>query len=985
MRDFPTGMLVFAIFILGTAIIPLAASAQTHPSLLFQNIADTPGYRNRAVSPWSDWEKAVMTDANASLGRDFTKSLGSYNRECYRAGYASNLGLAYQITKQPKYAQKAKEALLAMGTVDSTNTDRAVGLAGYSLTYDWIQPALSTADDMKIRDKLATLADTVYQDLNNHGTWRNVIQFADYQGEAYPAMGIAGCVLSDYTNPSHLLLASGPAEWYRVGTDYLFVNDKLHDTGGRSLLSFGFDESSGKFLNGAYKSYVGDDLIRWFQVYSFFTGRNIFEVYPAAKRAFTAELWDSLPNYYSANYVTLGDTRWTYEEGILNLLDDDTRAQALSYLDKTGAKGILPYSRTFGDVPGSLLYLTYEGYTHDPRHNPPFTSRLDASSVYQVFRGSWATDADWLSLVTFNVDSWSNRDTEHNDQLSVEYYSRGDLLLADAGEDKGVLDAYYGPFEIHHNTIAIEDPRTPFSTASWSGTAARGILKGSYGEVDTKVTVDPVAMLPWAEFLEAKATISKVVGTGQGFSITLSSPIQYTRSILFPGKEYFILIDRLKGTEPWTFRTIFRPSTLSITPTSGENVGNVRGTLNVSGKLVDWLSLPYKSDTDTRLLSNNLSWKVTNPYGKIVALELFTVPASEVMVEKHVGRVAGYDTASDVYSPVVSFRSQPANSLYRVTVLLPRYSTETAKKPTAITVTGQGSAVNVHSSSWDDFVYSGTGISYFGLFKTDARTVYARVTDRPVNFTLIGGTSLLYLGQPLIRTTSSVSYVSGEELRDRILLGTKSSSASAPVSLFQIPGTVTGVTRDGSPFTAWSFSAGNLTLNPGSGEHIFEITTGSRGNRPPVLKPIGNRKVNAGSPLGFTASATDPDGDDLTYSALGLPSGASFNAASGAFSWTPKTTQAGTCTVTFVVSDGSLPDSETVTITVTPVTQAIQASSPAPDGASAPSSGSRIVQDADAADIPAPAAVPEPGDTPAPVATSNQTAYICIGSCEPRT
>ncbi len=27
----------------------------------------------------------------------------------------------------------------------------------------------------------------------------------------------------------------------------------------------------------------------------------------------------------------------------------------------------------------------------------------------------------------------------HNDQASIEYYSRGDLLLADAGEDKYVL------------------------------------------------------------------------------------------------------------------------------------------------------------------------------------------------------------------------------------------------------------------------------------------------------------------------------------------------------------------------------------------------------------------------------------------------------------------------------------------------------------------------------------------------------------------
>ena len=41
----------------------------------------------------------------------------------------------------------------------------------------------------------------------------------------------------------------------------------------------------------------------------------------------------------------------------------------------------------------------------------------------------------------------------HHDQLSFEYYSRGDLLLADGGEEKFVLDPTYGtadPIPQHH-------------------------------------------------------------------------------------------------------------------------------------------------------------------------------------------------------------------------------------------------------------------------------------------------------------------------------------------------------------------------------------------------------------------------------------------------------------------------------------------------------------------------------------------------------
>jgi hypothetical protein len=87
-------------------------------------------------------------------------------------------------------------------------------------------------------------------------------------------------------------------------------------------------------------------------------------------------------------------------------------------------------------------------------------------------------------------------------------------------------------------------------------------------------------------------------------------------------------------------------------------------------------------------------------------------------------------------------------------------------------------------------------------------------------------------------------------------------------------------------------------------------------NNPPVLNAIGNKTVNEGSLLRFTISATDPDGDTLTYSTSNLPSGANFNSSTRTFSWTPRYNQAGVYTVRFQVSDGELTDYENVTITV---------------------------------------------------------------------
>ncbi|TSC93602.1 MAG: Ig [Candidatus Berkelbacteria bacterium Athens1014_28] len=85
-------------------------------------------------------------------------------------------------------------------------------------------------------------------------------------------------------------------------------------------------------------------------------------------------------------------------------------------------------------------------------------------------------------------------------------------------------------------------------------------------------------------------------------------------------------------------------------------------------------------------------------------------------------------------------------------------------------------------------------------------------------------------------------------------------------------------------------------------------------NQPPVLASIGNKEVVAGEKLTFDISAFDPDGDAITYSATGLPSGATL--ADQKFSWTPSSSQVGSYKVNFKVSDGKLDDSEEITVDV---------------------------------------------------------------------
>jgi hypothetical protein len=89
-------------------------------------------------------------------------------------------------------------------------------------------------------------------------------------------------------------------------------------------------------------------------------------------------------------------------------------------------------------------------------------------------------------------------------------------------------------------------------------------------------------------------------------------------------------------------------------------------------------------------------------------------------------------------------------------------------------------------------------------------------------------------------------------------------------------------------------------------------------NLPPVLYPIGNRSVDIGDTLVFTVSATDPNpGDELTFTADGLPDNATFDPVTRRFSWQPNADQEGDHEVTFIVEDAErLRDSETIIIAV---------------------------------------------------------------------
>ncbi|MBP7051857.1 MAG: hypothetical protein KBE65_12655 [Phycisphaerae bacterium] len=176
---------------------------------------------------------------------------------------------------------------------------------------------------------------------------------------------------------------------------------------------------------------------------------------------------------------------------------------------------------------------------------------------------------------------------------------------------------------------------------------------------------------------------------------------------------------------------------------------------------------------------------------------------------------------------------------------------------------------------------------------------------------------------PVLSHIGSRQVAQGETLTFTV----SATDANGDALTYTAAGLPTGATFSNRTFT-WTPSASDIgthqvtfTVSDGSNQDSETLTiTVTRSNDAPVLGAIGNKTANENQAVGFSISAADADGDAITYSASGLPTGATFTGRT--FAWTPGYDQAGDYSVTFVASDGLAQDSKTITISVVNVNRA---------------------------------------------------------------
>ncbi len=123
-----------------------------------------------------------------------------------------------------------------------------------------------------------------------------------------------------------------------------------------------------------------------------------------------------------------------------------------------------------------------------------------------------------------------------------------------------------------------------------------------------------------------------------------------------------------------------------------------------------------------------------------------------------------------------------------------------------------------------------------------------------------------------------------------------------------------------------SYSGILITVSDGTASASlpsFTINVSAAANRPPVISGTPATSVTAGQAYSFTPTASDPDGQTLTFSIANKPSWATFNTTTGRLNGTPTTANAGNYPgIVISVSDG------TASVSLAPFAIAVSSATP---------------------------------------------------------
>jgi PKD repeat protein len=843
------------------------------------DVLHSPGYLNRTIEPW-------LTAEQGSGGIYPSAVTGLTSPNPY---YAKMMALRYQIEGNTIYANGTVDALLnsnyESGTFDCTD------FGDYGIAYDQIyqtrnvNSTLDTANDTLIRDRLAYITDYCYQYMIDNPVGEGINDVYQVQGKGYPNIAIVGEVLMDYSNESQ---ATTPAQWANLGGDGLWVNDPLHTYTytNQGEMAEAFNPTSGFNRAASYANYFltysvnGNQLYNWYHIWSNIHGENYFEHYPTAKNSATYTVWQMLPQSVIPSYNSDGNIIRTNARLLYGLLDETNRSALKRAIDLEylASANISLKPENNGPSDPAEIYLDYDNYTQMTTSEPPYTSVFMVDGEYNVFRKDWSTQTDWLSFNVWKDVSSQTRVTTHQDQLSFEYASHGDILMPDMGEIKYVTNSTlgvttdYGLRAANHNALlfgngTINWTRTGAGTSNGPGhnVTYRGIAKNGLANCGvgprypSRATTNTLIKTPFMEYIDGAISqlhlLENSPSCSSSYPTEIPNNISYSRAVMYPQKDYMIVIDRATSTDAYEHINTFRFGSFKMSPNTSlvktidltyTGLGSVNGTLNISSTPWNWKGETFRIENSTGITGNDIVWQTTSPYGDNTYLQLFTAPASPITFEKWYSRIGVYSETDFLggkdaaYVPQVYFKQDANTSFYRVTALLSAYENETKRAATELPVTGYGSAIKVlpAAGATKDYVYTGIGNNTFDTVNTDADTLFYRKAINATGYTLVNGTHLYDGTRQIFNSTRRLNSIAVNRSDAGVNSVNVSGTGSTVMKFFNLTGTPTYVRIDDVGTASWSMDGSTLSITTTLSDHNIQFDeAGGEGPTPTPTTP----------------------------------------------------------------------------------------------------------------------------------------------------